>query len=102
LQADVLAYSPEHDLAVLQLKDAPRRLPTPIPVGKSSGLLVGQNVYAIGNPFGLDQTLTTGIISGLGREIRSPSGHRIKDVIQTDAAINPATPAVRCSTRAAD
>jgi protease Do-like 1, chloroplastic len=89
LQAEVLAYSPQHDLAVLQLKDAPRRLPTPIPIGKSSGLLVGQKVYAIGNPFGLDQTLTTGIISGLGREIRSPSGHRIQDVIQTDAAINP-------------
>jgi len=89
LQADVLAYSPQHDIAVLQLKDAPRKLPTPIPVGSSRGLLVGQKVYAIGNPFGLDQTLTTGIISGLGREIRSPSGHRIQDVIQTDAAINP-------------
>ena len=89
MQADVLAYSPQHDLAVLQLKDAPRKLPTPIPVGSSRGLLVGQKVYAIGNPFGLDQTLTTGIISGLGREIRSPSGHRIQDVIQTDAAINP-------------
>jgi S1-C subfamily serine protease len=89
MQADVLAYSPQHDLAVLQLKDAPRKLPTPIPIGSSRGLLVGQKVYAIGNPFGLDQTLTTGIISGLGREIRSPSGHRIQDVIQTDAAINP-------------
>jgi S1-C subfamily serine protease len=58
-------------------------------LGSSGDLLVGQRVYAIGNPFGLDQTLTTGIISGLHREIRSPSDHRIRDVIQTDAAINP-------------
>jgi S1-C subfamily serine protease len=89
LPAEVLAFSPQHDLAVLQLKDVPRRSPTPIPIGTSRELQVGQKVYAIGNPFGLDQTLTTGIISGLGREIRSPSGHRIEDVIQTDAAINP-------------
>jgi S1-C subfamily serine protease len=89
LQAEVVASSPQHDLAVLRLKDAPRRLPAAFPVGTSTDLLVGQKVYAIGNPFGLDQTLTTGIISGLGREIRSPSGHRIQDVIQTDAAINP-------------
>jgi len=58
-------------------------------VGRSSDLLVGQKVFAVGNPFGLDQTLTTGVISGLGREIRSLTNHKISDVIQTDAAINP-------------
>lgn len=58
-------------------------------VGRSDNLLVGQKVFAIGNPFGLDQTLTTGIVSGLGREINSQSGEKIRGVIQTDAAINP-------------
>jgi S1-C subfamily serine protease len=87
--AEVVGYSPQHDLAVLRLVDAPRQVPASLPVGESTELMVGQKVYAIGNPFGLDQTLTTGIISGLGREIRSPSGHRIREVIQTDAAINP-------------
>ena len=58
-------------------------------VGLSSNLRVGQKVFAIGNPFGLDQTLTAGIVSGLGREIGSLTGRVIKDVIQTDAAINP-------------
>jgi S1-C subfamily serine protease len=60
-----------------------------LPVGDSSELSVGRKVLAIGNPFGLDQTLTTGIISALGREIESVSGIPIRDVIQTDAAINP-------------
>ena len=60
-----------------------------MPIGRSTNLQVGQNVFAIGNPFGLDQTLTTGIISALGREIESVSGRTIPDVIQTDAAINP-------------
>jgi S1-C subfamily serine protease len=59
-------------------------------------------VYAIGNPFGLDHTLTTGVISALAREIDSVARTPIRDVIQTDAAINPATRAVRCSTAAAD
>ncbi|MEZ4980017.1 MAG: trypsin-like peptidase domain-containing protein [Saprospiraceae bacterium] len=81
-------YAPEKDLAVLKI-DAPKSVLKPIPVGQSSNLLVGQSVYAIGNPFGLDQTLTTGIISALGREIKSVSGIPIKEVIQTDAAINP-------------
>ncbi len=89
LRAEVLGASRDFDLAVLQLEDAPRRLLAPLALGSSSDLQVGQRVYAIGNPFGLDQTLTTGIISGLGREITSPTGHRIKEVIQTDAAINP-------------
>ena len=61
----------------------------PIAVGSSSELQVGQFTYAIGNPFGLDHTLTTGVISALGREIQSLTGIPIRDVIQTDAAINP-------------
>jgi S1-C subfamily serine protease len=86
--AKVVGVAPEKDLAVLKI-DAPKSVLKPIPVGQSSNLLVGQSVYAIGNPFGLDQTLTTGIISALGREIKSVSGIPIKEVIQTDAAINP-------------
>ena len=77
-----------HDLAVLAI-DAPRERLRPILVGSSSDLAVGQKVFAIGNPFGLDQTLTTGIISALGREIPSVTGTPIQGVIQTDAAINP-------------
>ena len=88
-EARVIGESPDHDLAVLELVDAPRRGLRGLSLGNSRNLLVGQSVYAIGNPFGLDQTLTTGVISGLGREIRSLSQHRIQDVIQTDAAINP-------------
>ncbi len=77
-----------HDLAVVKI-NAPRDKLKPIPLGRSSDLQVGQMVLAIGNPFGLDQTLTTGIISGLGRQIRSVGGTLIQNVIQTDAAINP-------------
>ncbi len=87
-QASLVGYAPDKDLAILKI-DAPAPQLIPIPVGHSHNLLVGQSVYAIGNPFGLDQTLTTGIISALGREIESVSGLPIKDVIQTDAAINP-------------
>ena len=76
------------DLAVLKIKASAATL-RPIPVGQSSTLRVGQSVYAIGNPFGLDQSLTTGVISALGREIISVGGRPIRDVIQTDAAINP-------------
>jgi len=86
--ASVVGAAPNHDLAVLRI-EAPRDRLSPLAVGTSSGLAVGQKVFAIGNPFGLDQTLTTGIISGLGREIRSISNHKISEVIQTDAAINP-------------
>jgi S1-C subfamily serine protease len=86
--AELVGIAPEKDLAVLKIK-APKKELRPIPVGASSNLLVGQSVYAIGNPFGLDQTLTTGIVSALGREIQSVSGIPIRDVIQTDAAINP-------------
>jgi S1-C subfamily serine protease len=87
-EAEVLGAEPNKDLAVLKIK-APGRVLAPIKVGESDGLRVGQSVFAIGNPFGLDQTLTTGIISALGREIKSITGVPIHDVIQTDAAINP-------------
>jgi S1-C subfamily serine protease len=87
-QAKLVGVAPEKDLAVLQIMDAGRKF-QPIAVGESKDLQVGQNVYAIGNPFGLDQTLTAGVISALGREIRSMDRRPIDDVIQTDAAINP-------------
>jgi S1-C subfamily serine protease len=81
--------APDHDLAVLHI-DAPASKLRPIQLGSSDKLQVGQAVYAIGNPFGLDQTLTTGIVSALGREIESvEKGAPLKNVIQTDAAINP-------------
>jgi S1-C subfamily serine protease len=86
--AELIGAAPEKDLAVLKIS-APTSALRPIPVGSSDNLLVGQSVLAIGNPFGLDQTLTTGIISALGREIKSVSGMPIRDVIQSDAAINP-------------
>ncbi len=87
-RATPIGYAPEKDLAVLRMEKAPAKL-RPVPVGASGDLQVGQSVMAIGNPFGLDSTLTTGIVSALGREIQSPSGRRIWGVIQTDAAINP-------------
>ncbi len=87
-QAKLVGQAPEKDLAVLRI-EAPREALRPIPIGSSEDLRVGQAVYAIGNPFGLDQTLTTGIVSALGREIQSVAGIPIRDVIQTDAAINP-------------
>lgn len=78
----------DQDIAVLKI-DAPAELLHPIPIGTSADLQVGQRVIAIGNPFGLDQTLTTGVISALGRSITAISGKEIAGVIQTDAAINP-------------
>ena len=86
--AELVGAASEKDLAVLRIQAPPERLP-PVVIGSSSDLRVGQGVYAIGNPFGLDQTLTSGLISALGREIESPSRVPIRDVIQTDAAINP-------------
>ncbi len=80
--------SEAHDLAVLYI-DAPQSELKPIAIGTSKDLQVGQRVLAIGNPFGFDQTLTTGIVSALGRQIKSISGRAIDNVIQTDAAINP-------------
>lgn len=87
-EARFVGADPFKDIAVLKINVAKNRL-RPIPVGESANLLVGQKVYAIGNPFGIGTTLTTGIISGLGREISQDSGRTIFDVIQTDAAINP-------------
>ncbi len=86
--ARLVGVAPGKDLAVLRI-DAPRDRLRTLPLGRSLDLVVGQNAYAIGNPFGLDQTLTTGVISALGREIRSRAGLPIRDVVQTDAAINP-------------
>ena len=85
--AEVVGYEPSKDLAVLKI-EAPDKL-SPLPIGRSNNLKVGQFAYAIGNPFGFDQTLTTGVVSALGREIVAQNGRRIYDVIQTDAAINP-------------
>ena len=79
---------PDRDLAVLKIA-APANKLSAIPLGSSRDLQVGQRVYAIGNPFGLDQTLTTGIVSALNREIESFNNRTIRGVVQTDAAINP-------------
>lgn len=87
-KAVLVGAAPDQDLAVLQI-DAPAHLLQPIPVGESMDLQVGQKVFAVGNPFGLDQTITSGIISALGREIKAITGRTIRDMIQTDAAINP-------------
>ncbi|CAA6820074.1 MAG: HtrA protease/chaperone protein [uncultured Thiotrichaceae bacterium] len=86
-RADVIGTSPRHDLAVLRLSK-PDTIPRPLQIGQSENLLVGQKVFAIGNPFGLDRTMTTGIISALGRSLDEDTGG-LDDLIQTDAAINP-------------
>jgi len=86
--ARLVGADPDNDLAVIKI-EAPKERLTVIPMGDSSTLQVGQKVLAIGNPFGLGQTLTTGIISSLGRSIQAETGVLIENVIQTDAAINP-------------
>ncbi|MGB0590070.1 MAG: S1C family serine protease [Myxococcota bacterium] len=86
--AELIGTAPDQDLAVLRI-DAPIGALTPLSLGTSNDLKVGQSTYAIGNPFGLDHTLTTGVISALDREMQSISGRTIFGVIQTDAAINP-------------
>jgi S1-C subfamily serine protease len=88
-EARLVGAEPDKDVAVLKVDEAAREHLVPLAVGTSADLQVGQKVFAIGNPFGLDQTLTTGVISGLDRKIRSITGRRIAGVIQTDAAINP-------------
>ena len=86
--AALVGAFPDRDLAVLRIAAPKSKLP-PLAVGSSRDLLVGQRVYAIGNPFGLDQTLTVGIVSALNREIESFNQRTIRGVVQTDAAINP-------------
>lgn len=87
-KAVLVGVAPDKDLAVLQISAPAERL-HPLAIGESHSLLVGQKVFAIGNPFGLDQTITAGIVSALGREIKAVTGRTIQGVIQTDAAINP-------------
>jgi S1-C subfamily serine protease len=87
-KAKVIGADPDHDVAVLQIQ-APEAALQPVTIGNSQSLRVGQKVLAIGNPFGLDHTLTTGVVSALGRTIKSMSNRTIEGVIQTDAAINP-------------
>ena len=87
-EASLVGASADHDLAVLRITPPAAKL-RPVLIGESVDLLVGQSVFAIGNPFGLSQTLTTGVVSAKSRTIRSPSGRPIEDLIQIDAAINP-------------
>ncbi len=87
-EAKIVGLSPENDLAVLKI-DAPKKNFNPISVGNSQDLKVGQKAISIGNPFGLDYSLTTGVVSALGRTMRYIGGRNIQGVIQTDAAINP-------------
>jgi S1-C subfamily serine protease len=86
--AEHIYTAPDYDIAVVKI-DAPKTSLPPLAIGSSKDLLVGQKVFAIGNPFGLDHTLTTGVISALEREISSVTGLPIRGVIQIDAAINP-------------
>lgn len=87
--AKVVGGDPDTDLAVIKLIEMPKEPLTIIPLGDSDKLVVGQKVLAIGNPFGMDRTLTTGVISGLQRPIRARNGRPIEGAIQTDASINP-------------
>jgi S1-C subfamily serine protease len=86
--AAVVGFDPATDVAVIKV-DAPADLLQPVSFGTSGDLRVGQRVFAIGNPFGLERTLTTGIISSLNRSLPTRTGRTIKSIIQTDAAINP-------------
>jgi 2-alkenal reductase len=88
MSAQVVGRAPNQDLAVVRLSGR-GSLPPPVAIGSSADLKVGRSVFAIGNPFGLDQSLTTGIISALKRRMPTAGGREVTDVIQTDAAINP-------------
>jgi S1-C subfamily serine protease len=88
-KGSVVGVYPDRDIAVIAISVPKVKKLHALPLGTSSDLQVGQKVFAIGNPFGLDQSLTTGVISALGREIESMNGRPISGVIQTDAAINP-------------
>ena len=87
-KGSIVGVAPTYDLAVMRIEDK-GSLPPPIAIGSSDGLKVGQAAFAIGSPFGLDQSLTSGIISALKRRMPTSSGHEVANVIQTDAAINP-------------
>ena len=87
--ATLVGVESEKDLAVLKMNCAQDLLPAPLDVGTSNDLQVGQSVFAIGNPFGLDDTVTAGVVSALGRDANCFGGRNIKDCIQTDAAIDP-------------
>lgn len=87
-EAYIVGVDPENDLAIIKIKNPPSNL-VPITLGNSKNLKIGQKVYAIGNPFGLDRTLTAGIISALGRPIKTQNNNIIENTIQTDASINP-------------
>lgn len=86
--AEIVGLDPDHEIAVLKIK-APRDVLSPIELGQSANLQVGQTALAIGNPFGLDTSLSVGVVSALGRRITSMTQREIRNVIQTDAAINP-------------
>ncbi|MGY0193542.1 S1C family serine protease [Leptothrix sp. BB-4] len=88
IEAETIGIAPEYDLAVIRLKSLPRAL-RPVPLGSSRDLRIGQTVYAIGNPFGLQRTLTKGLVSALDRELPTANFREVVGVIQTDAAINP-------------
>jgi len=88
VEAEVVGLAPNYDLAVLRVRNT-GQLPPPVALGSSADLKVGQAAFAIGNPFGLDQSLTTGIVSAIKRRLPTSSGREISNVIQTDAAINP-------------
>ncbi|WGD54051.1 trypsin-like peptidase domain-containing protein [Bradyrhizobium sp. CB1650] len=87
-KVDLVGTAPNYDLAVLRIRSV-RQLPPPVALGSSSDLRVGQSAFAIGNPFGLDESMTSGIISALKRRLPTNAGREISNVIQTDAAINP-------------
>ncbi len=87
-KARLIGSDPDTDLAVVKI-DAPKESLAVIPLGDSASLKVGQKAIAIGNPFGLGQTLTTGVISSVGRTMRAENGTLVEDIIQTDASINP-------------
>mmetsp|Transcript_4953 Transcript_4953/g.8596 ORF Transcript_4953/g.8596 Transcript_4953/m.8596 type:complete len:448 (-) Transcript_4953:30-1373(-) len=89
LDAELVGADPDKDIAVLKVSPTNGYKLVPITIGNSNALKVGQSVFAIGNPFGLDHSLSAGIVSGLGREMRSPTGRPLTNVIQTDCAINP-------------
>jgi S1-C subfamily serine protease len=88
LAADIVGTAPNYDLAVIRLRN-PQMALKPVAIGSSADLKIGQFAFAIGNPFGLDQSLTFGVISALHRRLPTSSGHQITNVIQTDAAVNP-------------